>query len=125
MAGQARTKNRDAGGATGSSPSSSPARGLSVVDGARQPTAAEAGLIERLEGLTGKVEYGPRCGVAMAFRNMSPEIRAKVEWFIDESDVPVTKIANVLDEFGYPDLYRSVTRHRRRKTSPATGCRCE
>lgn len=122
MAGQARTKNLDAGGATGSSPSSSRDRGLSVVDGARRPTSGD--LLAALDELTPKVEYGPRCHVALALARMDDDVRVKVETLMDETQVPATKIADVLAEFGYHDLYRSITRHRRRKTSPALGCRC-
>lgn len=123
MAGRARTGNHGAGGATGSSRSSSPARGLSVVDGARPPTDAD--MLAALDGLTPKVEYGPRCGVAHALGLMTPDVRVKVASLLDESNIPASKIADVLAEFGYPNLYRSITRHRRRKTSPSLGCRCE
>jgi len=82
-------------------------------------------LLDALEQLTPKVEYGPRCSVALTLAKMDDDVRAKVQHLIDETDVPSTKIADVLAEFGYHDLYRSLTRHRRRKTSPSLGCRCE
>lgn len=122
MAGQARTKTHDAGGATGSSQSSSRARGLSVVDGAKHKTSGD--MLTALNELTPDWNVGPRCRMSFVLAELDEDVRTKVTHLIDETTVPASKIADVFDQFGYPDLYRSITRHRRRKTSPAMGCRC-
>lgn len=122
MAGQARTKHQDAGDVTGSLPSTSAARGLYAVDGARPKTNDE--MLAALGELTPESHHGPRCRMAMVLSELDEDVRKRVVYLIDETNIPASKIANVFDQFGYPDVYRSLSRHRRRKTSPAMGCRC-
>lgn len=123
-----RTSSPDAGGATGSSRSVSRGRGQSGADGVRPRTSGD--LLEALDGLAdGSPAYGPRCAVEGLMASLDPEVAARVGKALDEKLpngqwVAVSRIANLLTEYGYPNLYRSLSRHRRRKTSPALGCRC-
>lgn len=122
MAGRARTKHQDAGGATDSSPSTSVARGLYAVDGAKPKTNDE--MLAALDELTPESHHGPVCRMSVILLELDENVRARVIHLIDETNIPASKIANVFAEFGYTDVYRSLSRHRRRKSSPAMGCRC-
>ena len=131
MAGQQHAmKNPDAGDAAVYSLSSSPGRGQSDADGAKQETEpSELDLdLDRL--LDKKTRNGPSCRASKLLSMMPEETRTKVERLIDQprpdgTYVPATDIAATLTNHGWELSTNSISRHRRRKTKAGTGCACE
>lgn len=63
-----------------------------------------------------------QCAVGFVLKQMSDDEQNKLAQLIDESSIPATRIAKVLQDNGFDIQYSSINRHRNRKK--AQGCTC-
>jgi hypothetical protein len=63
-----------------------------------------------------------QCAVGFVLDQMSEDEQGKLAQLIDESSIPATRIAKVLQDNGFDIQYSSINRHRNRKK--AQGCTC-
>jgi hypothetical protein len=75
------------------------------------------------------VKKGPECSVGALRRSFDEETWAKLCSLIDERSqdgryVEATRIASVLQEWGYSVNAGTIARHRKRLKSPGSGCLC-